>query len=663
MKTLLPPFTLPSLGSGPARFATLFFTLLFSSALSWAQQYYPSQFFGIKGTKTIDFNDSDMGRDVLLLPNGKLVVSGTGFPQSPLKTSRLSSNCGDLDSTYGLAGKSILNLTFDQYILEMNVQQDGKVVGFGYERSSNAGSASIPTVWRLKDDGRLDSSFGNNGRAANRFDPVSSGSFFSGHLYPDGRILAIGICSGNINGGVTGIGMMRYMPNGSYDTTFGNQGKVVVPKDVNCPRGRVLPNGDILVSMGVNAFASTYSLQVARFDSTGSLVTSWGTNGFATTPHFMHFSYFDGAFSGMQSNGKLILAGDLENTDPLQHFVYRFNPDGKTDSTFGINGILQSNAANGERVLGMSIQQDNKILVCGRSQGGGPGYVARYTANGKLDSAFASNGKLEYGPGFSGFDSFAFGKAIYDPADSTIWVVGYNSWGGARTVVIKFTTAAHRKWVNLGSDISVCAGTLVTLNAQNEGNSFLWTTTDTTQTISPTISGTYGVHVTDGIGCSLSDTVQVTFNPIPAVPVITQTGGSLSTTASGSLQWLLNGQPITGATSAIFTPTASGTYSLLVTVAGCIATSAPFIVTSNESLKTNLGIQVYPNPVQNFLHFHCDAPGNTSIKLFDLKGKAVSEVSFSTADFNIEMNRLPDGLYLLQFKNEKGLQSIRISKN
>jgi len=160
-----------------------------------------------------------------------------------------------------------------------------------------------------------------------------------------------------------------------------------------------------------------------------------------------------------------------------------------------------------------------------------------------------------------------------------------------------------------------------------------------------------------------TSTVTVTKALIPETPIIIQNAGNLSTSANGSLQWFLNGQPIAGATGVSFTPVLSGPYTVTVTSGGCSATSSAFVVVSIVSLEESIGLKLYPNPVQDVLHFHSDVAGNTFTELFDLRGMSLLNESHSTQDFNLEINRLPTGMYILKIKNEKGFQSIRITKN
>ncbi|MCB9230504.1 MAG: PKD domain-containing protein [Bacteroidia bacterium] len=70
--------------------------------------------------------------------------------------------------------------------------------------------------------------------------------------------------------------------------------------------------------------------------------------------------------------------------------------------------------------------------------------------------------------------------------------------------------------INLGPDTSACLNAL-TLNGGNNPafKHFLWCSGDTTQVITPTISGMHCVTVWDSNGCSGADSIQVILNPLP----------------------------------------------------------------------------------------------------------------------------------------------------
>lgn len=68
--------------------------------------------------------------------------------------------------------------------------------------------------------------------------------------------------------------------------------------------------------------------------------------------------------------------------------------------------------------------------------------------------------------------------------------------------------------VNLGPDGAICQGNTLTLDAQNSGASFTWSTGATTQTISVNSAGSYFVTVNNGCGIK-KDTINITVNPLP----------------------------------------------------------------------------------------------------------------------------------------------------
>ncbi|MFH0893527.1 MAG: hypothetical protein V2A54_03735 [Bacteroidota bacterium] len=71
-------------------------------------------------------------------------------------------------------------------------------------------------------------------------------------------------------------------------------------------------------------------------------------------------------------------------------------------------------------------------------------------------------------------------------------------------------TVAHNPVVDLGNDTLLCNGNSYTIDAGNTGYVFLWSTGETTQTITVSAAGNYSV-VVDNLGCTTSDTVNVTF--------------------------------------------------------------------------------------------------------------------------------------------------------
>jgi len=74
--------------------------------------------------------------------------------------------------------------------------------------------------------------------------------------------------------------------------------------------------------------------------------------------------------------------------------------------------------------------------------------------------------------------------------------------------------------VSLGDDFTAFWGDSPVLDAGNPGSTYLWSTEETTQTITISEPGTYSVTVTDENGCESSDEINVTFtDPIYSIAV------------------------------------------------------------------------------------------------------------------------------------------------
>jgi hypothetical protein len=174
--------------------------------------------------------------------------------------------------------------------------------------------------------------------------------------------------------------------------------------------------------------------------------------------------------------------------------------------------------------------------------------------------------------------------------NDTFWVAAANTgcYSPLVPVVVNVAAAAI---VNLGNDTAVC-GTSYTLNAQNAGSTYLWSTGDGTQTISPTQSGSYSVTVQTPLGCIGNDLINLTFLPVPVVSL-----GNDTASCSGSVT--LNAgsgySAYSWTTSAVTqTTNVSATGPVAVTVTdgnGCTATDT-INVTLSPAPVVNLGPDV-----------------------------------------------------------------------
>ncbi|HYK45702.1 MAG TPA: Calx-beta domain-containing protein, partial [Parafilimonas sp.] len=160
----------------------------------------------------------------------------------------------------------------------------------------------------------------------------------------------------------------------------------------------IQPDGKIVV-LGTHGQVDNYHpnyFVLLRHTIDGSLDSSFGINGRVNT-------YFDsGPDFGLlatslliQPDGKLVAGGfKWGSAQPQYYILARYLPDGTLDSAFGENGkvIHEIGPFPKENELNvLALQADGKILAGGNSDG----YcVVRYKANGSIDSSFANNGIL-----------------------------------------------------------------------------------------------------------------------------------------------------------------------------------------------------------------------------------------------------------------------------
>jgi hypothetical protein len=180
--------------------------------------------------------------------------------------------------------------------------------------------------------------------------------------------------------------------------------------------------------------------------------------------------------------------------------------------------------------------------------------------------------------------------ANHFPGTGTYFLVSsVTSSCGATTVSNEVTVtinAVPSATVSASGPTTFCEGGSVTLEAP-AGNTYLWSTGATTQSIAVAATGAYSVTVTNGAGCSAAAApVNVTVNAIPPVPVITADGpttfcegGSVTLTAPDGYSYLWSN----GATTRSINVAATGDHSVTVTSNGCSATSATTAVTVNAN--------------------------------------------------------------------------------
>ncbi|MBK8465325.1 MAG: hypothetical protein IPL32_05795 [Chloracidobacterium sp.] len=309
--------------------------------------------------------------------------------------------------------------------------------------------------------GSLDTSFNGNGIVVT---PVSGlDSRANGvAIQSDGKIVAAGY---SLNGSNYEFAVVRYNTNGMLDTTFNGTGKVTTPIGGNDSAFSVAiqPDGKI-VAAGYSLIGANYEFAVVRYNTNGTLDTTFNGTGKVTTP----IGIEDYALSvAIQSDGKIVMAGGSFNGSDYDFAVVRYNTNGTLDTTFNGTGKVTTGIAIDDDAWAVAIQQDGKIVAVGSGIDGSRSYfaLARYNTNGTLDTSFNGTGKIL--TPVSSFDDYGYSVAIQSDgkivaagdSDFNLAVVRYNtngaldaSFNGTGTVVTSIGNAANANSVAIQSD-------------------------------------------------------------------------------------------------------------------------------------------------------------------------------------------------------------------
>jgi uncharacterized delta-60 repeat protein len=325
--------------------------------------------FGTNGlvTNTFGIDVETIVVGLAVQPDGKIVASATGLPDGDV-VARFNTD-GSVDTSFGNSGFANLSLANTGPLV---IQPDGKILVLGTQLA------------RLDGDGQLDSSFGNGGRAL----LLQQGQTLA--LQADGKILVASVGFGGPPGvvgteenfpGVAGV-LARYNANGSVDKGFGIGGETAV---VTSPYalaiqsdGKILAGGTVVGGLS-STFPNPSAFGVARYNSDGTLDTTFGAHGGVITP-FPNMNDSTAFGLAVQSNGEVVAAGQAGNVGPLTSSIglARYTEACHLDRAFGNKGLVTTSISGSSLAFasGVVLQTDGKIIAAGSASG--QFVIARY---------------------------------------------------------------------------------------------------------------------------------------------------------------------------------------------------------------------------------------------------------------------------------------------
>lgn len=371
--------------------------------------------FGGDGRVTTAFkNGRSSAAAVEIQADGKIVAAGSverrhtfGATKFALARYRRS---GRLDPTFGSDGRKSIKFHFSSSARDLALQENGKIVVAG--RADGRLDTGFFALARLKPGGELDPTFGGDGKVTTSF--ASRGAFASAvAVQPDGRIVAAGASfPGDCGGDDAVFALARYKRDGVLDRSFGGDGRVTT-------------------EIGGDCLDDTYISALALQPDGKIVVAGSGLPaGFAGGPTFVVARYdaegtLDPAFGGgdgivtssfgaprataldvaLQSNGRIVAGGKAGS----RRFAFaRYEQAGAPDVTFDDDGEVTTVFERSAGAEALAIDGDGSIVGAGGADTSFA--LARYSPAGSLDPTFGGDGVVT--TGFTSGSSWAFDLAI-----------------------------------------------------------------------------------------------------------------------------------------------------------------------------------------------------------------------------------------------------------
>jgi uncharacterized delta-60 repeat protein len=323
---------------------------------------------------------------------------------------------------------------------------------------------------RYKPDGSLDPSFGIGGEVTTKI-----GASYAGSVAIDsqGRIVVAAYTDRSFR-----FRLIRFLPDGSLDPSFGGDGTVlsaILGYSGGGPSVTIDNQDRVVVAGASDDELDPFRryLAVARYKTDGTLDPSFGNGGEMTTD-------FGGAAIAkavaIDAQGRIIAAGyETASESEIGDFaVARYLPDGTPDPSFGSGGKVTTHMSWSAYAFSVVIDSHNRIVAGGlaqRRRHSDRFGLARYKPDGSLDTSFGIGGRVRTTMGHSdgaravamdshgrivavGDDYFAFALARYEPDGNLD-----NSFSGDGRLMAGFHGAVAASLAIDANDRIVAAGT------------------------------------------------------------------------------------------------------------------------------------------------------------------------------------------------------------
>lgn len=347
--------------------------------------------FGNNGKSTLVIQDVNRAYGIGLQPDQKIIVAGysTNFIENEFNVVRYLTN-GVPDVSFDNDG--IIASKFDSsndLCSKLLMQPDDKIITIGIKKifTMNTVGKEFIAMSRTNTDGSFDTTFGTNGKVVSDFGP-SYYKINNAALQSDGKIL-VSCETVTVGNSFYEYFLIRYNNDGSLDMTFGNNGKTTL---VYLTAVLPLPDGKIIIASQVFDAQDNPFLNLNRLNNDGSLDATFDNNVLVNINGYI----YGVIYATLQSDGKIVVVASIPNQEgKFGFYKIRYHSDGTIDTSYanGLTVFERSCVANG-----IFLRNDGKIYIAGKSGGyinqiySSEFLVACFDANGNLDSNYSADG-------------------------------------------------------------------------------------------------------------------------------------------------------------------------------------------------------------------------------------------------------------------------------
>lgn len=302
-----------------------------------------------------------------------------------------------LDPSFGNAGIAVHPHQSTAEIKCFAFDQNGNIISAGYAQQGGTGSTDYQlTLTKTDKNGILDNTFGTNGKVTTVIGHSESPQDIV--IQGDGKIIVVGEVNlaptPNSPGTYVGFAV-RYNSNGTLDTSFGTNGIYKLTSSKQFLSVMVLSNGSIILG-GNTSINNEYLAILVKLDSNGAEDSQFGNNGvLSLTSVNYKFSMGEAI---LLNDGKIFCVG-LEYSDILNHSkstYCKIDIQGNFDTTFGTNGKVVVDLFNYNPMQNITEYlhttrelQNGQIVIGGTEL---DPFLLKINSDGSFDTTFGING-------------------------------------------------------------------------------------------------------------------------------------------------------------------------------------------------------------------------------------------------------------------------------